>query len=232
MPNAGRPAAPLLHLVADPTASATWNVKSLPGGLYLIQNAETGKCLESRVAGDTHVARLATLRSDDPRQHWRLESVSEESVASAAPSKASQTKAAQKTTPAEEEEEHRLDCNSLRTGQEGILDCGYLEVVKVMDDQSCVVLPYTYDSVEADDPIHGPNINRIVTRALPPLLLRKWGDKDTVAGQKRRVSDQVFRVTGTEDVKAVNGATVRVHVLEVVATRPETVPAPPVKPSP
>ena len=69
----GGRAAGLLHLVSDPAAAATWNVRALPGGLYLIQERQTGKCLESRVSGDTHVARLAPLKSDDPRQQWRFE---------------------------------------------------------------------------------------------------------------------------------------------------------------
>ena len=69
----GRPRAGLLHLVSDPAAAATWNVEALPGFLYLIQERQTGKCLESRVSGDTHVARLAPLKSDDPRQQWRFE---------------------------------------------------------------------------------------------------------------------------------------------------------------
>ena len=35
-----------LHLVGDfPRPSATWNVKSLPGGLYLIQERQDGRVL-------------------------------------------------------------------------------------------------------------------------------------------------------------------------------------------
>ena len=127
-----------------PAAATTWNITTLPGGVYLIQESQTGKCLESRVSGDTHVARLAPpLKSDDPRQQWRLESVPEKCITPAVPSKASQTKAAHKTTPAEEADAHRLDPRALSTGEEGTLTppCEYVEVLKVIDDQAAVVLP-------------------------------------------------------------------------------------------
>ena len=127
-------------------------------------------------------------------------------------------------SPAHQPTDCVLDSDSLAIGDTGIIVCAYAEILTIIDDQSCVVLPYTPQQTvpryvglaelaevmqeEAGRPIqYDPHL---------PILLKGWPTVGKVTGQKEDLSKTVFRVTGTEDVKKTDGSVVRVHVLESV----------------
>jgi hypothetical protein len=176
-------------------ASIYWKIEPAGNDCWRLLNRDTGKCLESRKNNTgKNIIRQSALRDNDPIQEWQIVDA----------------KTASKPETVEKAVRY-LNCENLSTGNEGVLYCNYVEMLKVIDDNSCIVLPYSFASIV--NPSGGGDL---VTTVHPPLLLKKWPTKDMVTGGKYRVEDQIFRVTGTEDVKRSSGEVVRVHVLELV----------------
>jgi hypothetical protein len=129
-------------------------------------------------------------------------------------------------TPARQPTDHVLDSDRLAIGDTGTIVCAYAEIVEIIDEQSCVVLPYVdtprqtgpryVGLAELAEGMQEEAARPPLLRPHLPILLKGWPTAGKVTGQKDDLSGKVFRVTGTEDVKNPDGAVVRVHVLELV----------------
>ena len=152
------------------------------------------------------------------RAQWRLEPV--QSGTASKPSSGKPADSPDKESnpipefPPSKATEQQLDCGHLTIGDVGTITHGgdYMEVVTIIDDWSCVVLPY-----EAWDIYNGYGYSR-VNKPLLPIVLKGLRTGEMVTGQKGKLSGLVFRVTGTQDLKKKDGDVIRVHVLEVINT--------------
>ncbi len=212
-------------------ASTFWKIESAGNECWRLLNRDTGKCLESRKnSTGKNVIRQSALRDGVLEQQWRFETVSvtptardnSKVVPSGQPTQPTEKTAAENESPAEDKTPH-LDCEHLTVGDTGTImpPCAYVEVLKIVDDWSAIVLP-----VEI---VYGPSgsvmvdladLPQVMNQQTPtprlPLLLKGLPTQSKVTGEKLNVSGQIFRVTGTEDVKRSSGEVVRVHVLELV----------------
>ena len=101
----------------------------------------------------------------------------------------------------------KLDCAKLSMGDEGTLDCSYVEVLVVIDDETCAVVPVQ----------QGPGSNgRAETTIFAPLLLKKVVTQNMVRAGRYSVRGKVFQVTGAADAENANSRIIHVHVLELV----------------
>ena len=197
-----------------------WEVKSLGNGFWSITNRASGKCLE--MCKEKPVRWQSLFRDGALEQQWRFEAVADSRVEGDKHKAVSPEPRAHSTakTPADERTVRVLDSDRLAIGDTGTIGCAYAQILKIIDDHSCVAVPYTYEQVTdytGGDPIHG---NQYVVSSGDephlPIVLKGWPTAGKVTGQKEDLSKAVFRVTGTEDVKKKDGEVVRVHVLELV----------------
>ena len=169
------------------------------------------------------MVRLASHHDGDARQQWKLERSSGAGRNTEAKiEKKVLATTATAATPTEPKVT-QLDCSHLQTGDQGVLGCAYVEVLKVVDDHSCIALPYLYGSgrtapitVGVADLADVMQQEALMVHPGLPLLFKGISTADKVTGEKLHLSDQIFRVTGTEDAKRSDGSTVRLHVLELV----------------
>jgi hypothetical protein len=242
----GRPRQLLRWGVPNPENAALWKFTPGGDGFWVITSQETGKCLAAPGHNSTSsIARLTPFQAGDPLQEWRLEAptgskdgapksdkgsdaqkqeqseresapTAEDSGGRAAPDDAGQHPAAE--TPTVSETNQKLDASRLAVGDTGRLACAYVEILNIIDDRASLVLPYVL--VQRDEYGRWGEQTAIHVEQVPqlPILLKEWATAGKVTGQKEDVSDKVFHVTGTEDVKKTNGSVIRVHVLEVVGS--------------
>ena len=108
----------------------------------------------------------------------------------------------------------RLDCDNLNVGDTGRID--FLEIAKIIDDQSCIVLPLAPVQHDTRNSYGMQTHISFSLRPQLPVLLKGWPTAGKVTGQRERLGETVFRVTGTQDLKNNEGNAIRVHVLEFV----------------
>ena len=213
----GRPRR-LLEQVADAQHASLWKIAVCDDGCWTISNRDSGKCLEAPKDNASRVVRQAAMREGDAIQKWSLE------PATAAKDSGNKTASVDaETRPAAERlADQELDSDRLAIGDTGTIACAYAEILKIIDDRSCIVVPYTYHQVTDytnGDPVHG-NQYVVSSGYKPhlPVVLRGWPTAGKVTGQKDDLADKVFRVTGTEDMKKTDGTVIRVHVLELASS--------------
>jgi len=221
----GRPLRFLRQVPDSGSPSVLWKIEPLGRGFWKIVNHESGKCLEARENNSVKIVRQSLFREGTPTQEWRLETASATAVkddGQRTPSADAETEPAAETL-ADQATDRQLNCGHLAIGDTGTITppCAYVEILKIIDDQSAIVLPYEWVSpqtgprfVELADL---PNVmsERVLAPQLP-LLLKGLSTAGKVTGEKDELPGRVFRVTGTEDVKRSSGDVVRVHVLELV----------------
>jgi probable HAF family extracellular repeat protein len=201
--------------------SEFWKFEPIGDGYWRIVNRATGQCLVPR----DDVGRVVQARPRDRavEQQWRLETAAVTASKDGASGVVSaNTEIRPSADESARETTKELNCRFLSIGDAGTIPCAYAEFLKIIDDQSCIVLPYGYvlpqtvrivgvaelaDEMQQRQYVLVPGL---------PILLRGWPTAGKVTGQRDDLSGKVFRVTGTEDVKKTDGSVIRVHVLELV----------------
>ncbi len=212
-----------------------WKIEPCSDGCWTITNCQSKKCLVSQDPAD--VVRQSAFSDGALEQEWQFATAPPPSIpgdnrksaksggetrpaaqtpvapVDAAPPPPEETAA----TPAGNSTDRKLDCDRLAIGDTGTLACAYVKIVEIIGDRTCIVLPYEYVQWSDFNSYTGlPNHIWYDYRPKLPIVLEGWVTSGKVTGEEVDVSEKVFRVTGTKDVRKTDGGVVRVHVLELV----------------